>query len=317
MKSKKIWIPLVVVAAFVGILLKMSVFYTASYEIPAVTLGDDFQVSILKREAALGPTPGTNKTFQWAFPDKRKTPVALVHLHGFSGTRKEIAPIPERIAEAARSNLFMTRLTGHGLGSEAMGKLTAEDLLKDAEEAMAVGRRMGEKTVLIGVSTGAMLALEMAFKHPDQAAGLILISPNFRPSRAASVLLKGPLGKWIARNYVKEHRWNPSSRDEAMYWTTSYPAVALHEMMNLLSWINARNLNAVRAPALLYLSAADKVVSIDLIREKMKSYGGPLQIEELPSADHVLVGDLKGAANNEAFLAKAIPFVQALTSLER
>lgn len=221
MKSKKVWIPLVVIAALVGIALKMSALYTASYDVPPVVLGDDFQVSILKQEASLRPTPGTNKTFQWAFPDKRKTPLSLVSLHGFSATRKEISPIPEKIAEALQSNLFMTRLTGHGLGSEAMGLVKAEDLLRDAEEAMAVANRMGDKTVLIGVSTGALLALEMAFKYPERVAGLILISPNFRPSRADSVFLKGPLGKWIAKAYVKEHHWKASSAEEERYCVLS------------------------------------------------------------------------------------------------
>ncbi|MBX3040818.1 MAG: alpha/beta fold hydrolase [Bdellovibrionaceae bacterium] len=311
MKSKKVWIPLVVLAALVGLLLKLSVLYTASYEIPATVLGDDFQISILKQEASLGLVPGTNKTFQWANPDKRKTPVSIVSLHGFSATRKEIAPIPEKIAEALGSNLFMTRLTGHGLGADGMGKIQAEDLLKDAEEAMAIGQRMGEKTVLIGVSTGALLALELAFKYPDQVAGLILVSPNFRPSRAASLVLKGPLGHWIAENYVKEHRWKASSAEEERYWTTAYPAVAVHEMMNLLSWINQRDLRSIKVPALLAFSPTDRVVSVDLIRKRMKTYGGPLEIEEV-SADHVLVGDIKTPSNNEAFLAKAIPFVRAL-----
>lgn len=312
MKSKKVWIPLVVVAALVGLVLKMSVLYTATYDVPAVVLGDDFQVTILRQEAALGLRPGTNKTFQWAFPDKRKTPFALVQLHGFSATRKEIAPLPEKLAEATRSNLFMTRLTGHGLGSEAMGRLKAEDLLRDAEEAMAVGEKMGEKIVLIGVSTGATLALEMASKYPDRVAGLILISPNFRPSRAASLLLKGPIGEWIAENYVKEHRWKSSSPEEELYWTTSYPARALHEMMNLLSWLNRVDLKTVKAPAILYNSTMDKVVSLDLIRKRMKTYGGPLRIEEIADADHVLIGDIKGAANNESFLEKTTAFVLSL-----
>ena len=311
MKSKKLWVLLIVVAALVGVVLKMSVLYNATYDVPAVVLGDDFQISILKQEIALNPTPGTNKMFQWAFADKRKTPLSLVSLHGFSATRKETAPIPEKLAEAVHSNLFMTRLTGHGLGSDAMGKLTAEDLLKDAEESMAVAERMGEKTVLLGTSTGALLALEMAFKYPQRVAGLILISPNFRPARADSLLLKGPLGKWIAVNYVKEHHWRASSAEEERYWTTSYPAVALHEMMNLLSWINRRDLSTLKMPALLFLSTEDRVVSVELIRERMKSYGGPLSTEEV-TGDHVLVGDLKTPANNDAFLAKAIPFLQSL-----
>lgn len=81
--------------------------------------------------------------------------------------------------------------------------------------------------------------------------------------------------------------------------------------MNLLSWINRRDLASIKTPALLFFSPSDRVVSVDLIRQRMKTYGGPLETEEM-TADHVLVGDIKSPSNNEAFLAKAIPFLRSL-----
>lgn len=36
--------------------------------------------------------PNTEKTIIWTNPEKTKTPIAIVYLHGFSATRQESAP---------------------------------------------------------------------------------------------------------------------------------------------------------------------------------------------------------------------------------
>lgn len=313
MSSKRVVLGILLTVAVALLLLAQgSVFYQANYSVGPVSLDPNYQLVILRDEIQAGANPGTNKTFIWRSEDRAKTDFALIQLHGFSATRREMAPLPERIAEKTHSNLFMTRLTGHGLGSEGMALVTAEALLRDAEEAIAVGREMGERIVLLGTSTGATLAIEMAARHPEVVAGLILVSPNFRPARPESVLLKGPVGRWVAKNFVKEHRWQPSSDDESKFWTTTYPATAIHELMNLLSFLNRRDLGLVKTPALLVSSDRDQVVSVDLIQSRMATYGGPLKIEVFEGAHHVLAGDIKGPENNDRFVDMAVGFLESL-----
>ncbi len=66
--------------------------------------------------------PGTEKALVWADAPGQQTEFAIVFLHGFSASRQEIAPIPQTLAQQLRANLFLTRFTGHGRGSEAMAE---------------------------------------------------------------------------------------------------------------------------------------------------------------------------------------------------
>jgi alpha-beta hydrolase superfamily lysophospholipase len=103
-------------------------------------------------------------------------------VHGFSATRQEIAPVPERVAAALGANLFETRLAGHGRERDGLVDVRAEQWLDDGRELLGVGRALGERLTLIGTSTGATLALALA-SHPDFRVvdSLVLISPNFGP----------------------------------------------------------------------------------------------------------------------------------------
>lgn len=299
-----------IIAILLALAAALSLLWVADFAPKPVDLEPGFETKILAREAALPLKPGVNKAFRWVHEDKSSTPTSLVFLHGFSATRKEIAPLPELLAERMGMNLFMTRLTGHGMDSEAMGRLTAEELLRDAEEAMAIGRRMGSRVVLLGVSTGASLALALAQRYPEKIAALVLLSPNFRPRRAASLLLKGPLGGIIAREVVREHSWTPTSAAEEAAWTTRYPAVAIHEMMNLLSWVNSFDLSATRVPLLMMYSDVDTVVSVERMKRKFAAYGGPKELFEVTGAHHVLAGDLKSPETTAPVLEKIESFLR-------
>lgn len=301
---------LVILAGILGLAASTSLLWEANFKPEPASLDPDFEVQMMQQEAALPLNPGVNKTLRWVHEDKSPTPRSLVFLHGFSATRKEIAPLPEMLAERLGMNLFMTRLTGHGMDGEAMGKLTAEDLLRDAEEAMAVGRRMGKKVVLLGVSTGGTLALTLARRYPEKVDAMVLLSPNFRPSRGESLLLKGPFGKLLAKNFIGDHSWQPDSLEEEMAWTTRYPALAIHEMMDLLSWVNEFDLSKMKTPLFVLYSDVDRVVSVERMHRKFQSYGGPKKIFEVTGAHHVLAGAIKSPETTELVFQKIVDFLE-------
>ena len=143
----------------------------------------DLTELLARGEAAVherrGVIDGAEKRIVWAGEPGERTELVLIYLHGFSATRQEIAPVPEQIAAALGANLFETRLSGHGLENDALANVRAEAWLDDGIEALAIGRALGERLVLIGTSTGATLALAMA-GHPDFTAvdALVFLSPN-------------------------------------------------------------------------------------------------------------------------------------------
>lgn len=140
--------------------------------------------------------PDAEARVVWASPDRPgRTPLAVVYLHGFSACRQETAPFCARLAASLGANLFEARLRGHGRSQDAMGEATAEDWLADAAQALAIGRLLGERVVVVGCSTGATLAAWCA--GPGRASdleALILLSPNFAIHHPAAFLMTGPWG---------------------------------------------------------------------------------------------------------------------------
>ena len=114
----------------------------------------------------------------WAREDRARTPLSLVYVHGFSASKAELRPVPDRAAERLGANLFFTRLTGHGRDGAAMGTARAEDWMRDMAEAVAVGKALGERVVLMGTSMGgALTALAAPVLAQDSAASAEASAP--------------------------------------------------------------------------------------------------------------------------------------------
>ena len=121
------------------------------------SIGDDVDAYLAAENAA---TPnlreGLGKEVIWAYPaSKARTPLAIVYVHGFSASKGEIRPLPDMVAASLGANLFFTRLTGHAQDSAAMGAATVNDWINDYAEAIAIGRRIGDRVIVhSGTSNG-------------------------------------------------------------------------------------------------------------------------------------------------------------------
>ena len=260
--------------------------------------------------------PNTEKRIRWQTPGKR-TEWAVVYLHGFSATRQEIAPATEMIADALGANLFETRLTGHGRTEGVMQEMRAEDWLNDATEALAIGTRIGERTVLIGTSTGATLALAMS-GHPSmqQVDAIVAISPNFGPDDPAASWVTRPGGPLLTRAMLGDTRtWEPRNEQQALYWSTSYPTAAIIEVMRLIDLANKTMSTRLDHALLVLMSPNDGVVSPHLILEAVAKIDAPRvelqQYEEVGDLmNHVLAGDILSPENTAAVVSTVVEFVR-------
>jgi esterase/lipase len=261
--------------------------------------------------------PGAEKTIVWAHPDRRRTPLAVVYLHGYTATRQEVAPLCDQLAAALGANLFYTRLAGHGRAPAALGEASAEDWLRDAAEALAIGRALGERVVVVGTSTGGTLALWLA-QRPEAAdiAAQILVSPNLGPRDERSTLLAGPWGYQLQRWLIgEEYRWQPANERQAKYWTWKYPARALVPMMALVKSVRDSPLEGIRVPTLVIHSPRDSVVSPARIEAAYARLGAPMKrivkVEDSEDrAHHVLAGDILAPSGTAALLAPMLDFVR-------
>ncbi|MGB3554791.1 MAG: alpha/beta fold hydrolase, partial [Jannaschia sp.] len=125
----------------------------------ASTVPGDLDGWLADREGQVpGLEPAAAKRILWAGLPGRRTDLVLVYLHGFSATSWELRPVPDRIGAALGANVFLTRLAGHGIDGTALAEARAGDWIEDLAEAMAIARRLGDRIVVIGTSTGGTLA---------------------------------------------------------------------------------------------------------------------------------------------------------------
>jgi alpha-beta hydrolase superfamily lysophospholipase len=240
--------------------------------------------------------PGDGKRILWAGAKGAQTRLAIVYVHGFSASPAEIRPVPEEVARALGANLFFTRLTGHGRMAEAM----------------EIGRRLGQRVVVIGTSTGGTLAA-IAATDPQLNAGLagtVLISPNFGVQGVAQTLLDAPLAEhWAALVAGDTRSFDPINAEQAQHWTTSYPTAALFPMARLIRAAREADYAAATTPALFLYSPADQVIDPALIPPVANAWGGPTDLEprDMQGDDdpfaHVIAGDILSPGQTEPVIA--------------
>ena len=168
--------------------------------------------------------PGAEKYIQWADPNKKgKTPLCVVFFHGWSACRQEGRPVVGRMAKALNANLYCGRLPGHG--RQAMTTLDVESssptspkttikspcgqaLLEEALphqvflsalDSLRVGLSLGDRVVLVGMSTGGTLATWLAsLMLSDDFQSLVDEGHSASPSTSSTTKQQLPLRERLA-----------------------------------------------------------------------------------------------------------------------
>ena len=183
---------------------------------------------------------------------KHKTAYSIVYLHGFSASKMEGAPTHMEIAKKFGCNLYLARLSQHGIDTtDALINMTPDNLWETAKQAYAIGKQLGEKVILMGTSTGGTLALQLAAAYPD-VSGLILYSPNIAINDPNAWLINNPWGLQIAR-LVKGSDYNIIKADSvySKYWNTKYRLEAVASVEELLETkMNASTFQSIKQPVL-------------------------------------------------------------------
>lgn len=226
--------------------------------------------------------PNNEARIVWANDSvKQKTPYAIVYLHGFSASQEEGNPVHQQIAKQFGCNLYLARLSEHGIDTtDALINMTAASLFESAKEAYAIGKQIGEKVILMGTSTGCTLALQLAAIYPE-IAGLVLYSPNIAIKDPNAWLLNNPWGLQIARmvkgsNYMGVQKEHPLYQQ---YWNTKYRLEATVQLEELLeTTMTKENFVKVKQPLLvLYYykdeQEQDPVVSVDAMKKMFAEVG--------------------------------------------
>lgn len=265
-----------------------------------VSLPQDLEIYLANQENRFDDIiTGTEKTIIWAGEKGAQTDFSIVYIHGFSATRQETAPLAEIVAKRLGANLFYTRMTGHGRTGAAMLEGSVNRWLNDTVQAFEIGKRIGRKIIMMGVSTGATAVTWLAAQpHLENLAACILMSPNFGPADPKAGILTWPWGEKIAEMFIgKERSWQADNQAQDRYWTNRYPTAALLPMMGLVKLVRKMDLDRIQVPMLVLHSPDDHVVSPKAIEKAFAAMGSPRKtripftLAQDPD-QHVLAGDI-------------------------
>jgi pimeloyl-ACP methyl ester carboxylesterase len=270
-----------------------------------------------REDSVAGVAPRFRKGIRWHdATHESRTPLAIVYLHGFSATRAELSPVVERVADSLGANVFFTRLAAHGrVDGEAFRSVTPQQWIDDAREALAIGKRLGDRVVVIATSTGAVLAMHLAAESRDSSApaALVLASPNHEPADWRARFIAGPFGPLLARAIGGQyHGFTPANAAQAALWTTRYRSEGVAALMDLVLYGQTIDVSRITVPLLTLYTHKDDVVRVDLIRSRHEAFGSRLKrIIDVPEAtNHVLAGDAMGPRAVDPVVASILKFVR-------
>jgi alpha-beta hydrolase superfamily lysophospholipase len=273
-----------------------------------------------QQEAAIPQLrPQAAKGIVWHQGQRRRTPWAVVYLHGFTASRLETEPLAEWVAQELGANLFYTRLSGHGVPAEALATVRVADWLADAVEAVRIGHALGERVLVIGTSTGATLGAWLA-QRPD-AVGVpierqVWISPNFGPADRRTALLTGPWGAQLARAITGGRVGAPSDDPRInAAWTRVYPVEALLPMMALVERVREGDWSRAAMPVLVFYSPRDRVVDPDQTVRMVQRLPHPgTRLERVEDSSdqeqHVLAGAFRSPGNTQRLAERIVRWVR-------
>ncbi len=187
---------------------------------------------------------------------------AVLLIHGFTASPRELRPLGE-ILLRHNFTVYGIRLEGHGTNPADLARRKAEEWLATVERGYQSLAEMNLRVSAAGLSTGALLALQLALTHPLEK--LILLSP-FLKLRHFLAPFAGPLSVLIPY----QNRGIPAAEQPFYYRQRPLKGVA---QINRLRRRISRRLHRLTTPTLVLASAGDVTVAPGTAEALFKKLG--------------------------------------------
>lgn len=248
--------------------------------------------------------PDNEARIIWADSSKAKTKFSVVYLHGFSASQEEGDPVHENFAKKFGCNLYLARLADHGIDTtENLFYFTPDRWWESSKQALAIGKAIGEKVIIMSTSTGGTVALMLAAQYPEDVFALINMSPNVAINDPNAWLANDPWGLQIARLVIGgKERVVSTDTVTGKYWNNQYRLESVVQLEELIeAAMTKETFRKVHCPVLnLYYykneQEQDHSVKVSAILEMNKQLAAPDSMKEaiaIPGAgNHVLASHL-------------------------
>lgn len=245
--------------------------------------------------------PDNEARIIWNDSTRKKTPYSVVYLHGFSASQEEGDPIHTGFAREFGCNLYLARLADHGVDTtDQLLYFTGDRFWQTAKEALAIGKALGDKVIIMSTSTGGTVALMLAAQYPQDVFALINMSPNIAINNPTAWLLNNPWGLQIARIVLGgKNQVIPFEEERKKYWNSVYRIEALTQLQEMIEdKMNDDTFKAVTCPSLtMYYykdeEHQDNTVKVSAMLEMNAALGTPADSKftvAIPEAGSHVIG---------------------------
>jgi carboxylesterase len=182
-------------------------------------------------------------------------------LHGFTGNPYSMRPLAEALNQRGFA-VDLPRLPGHGTHWRDLMRTRYSDWFAEAERAFEALRRTSARIVVIGLSMGGTLALDLASRRNRELAGVVTINAAILDRKDLAAKLAPLLERIVFAVPAKAAGLTPNDiakpgGDERAY--PIVPSAAGNSLMRELPRIRDA-LPTLRAPMLVAWSRADHSV---------------------------------------------------------
>ena len=237
-----------------------------------------------------------------------RTGVLLIH--GLGGTPIELKLVAKGLARNG-FKVYCCQLAGHCGSAEDLTATKWEDWYTSVEEAFNVLRKDCDTIVAGGHSMGAVLAMHLAAKHPEDVHGLALYAPTLWYDGWAmpwyrfmlTFAMKSPVGRWAVRNFYSFVETEPygikdptiravvvaamQSGDSTLAGVLTTPGEAVIQLYRLVNVVK-HELKTIEAPAFIVQAREDDFSSLRNTEYLQRHLGGLVDTLILDDSYHIV-----------------------------
>ena len=189
--------------------------------------------------------------------------IAVLLVHGFTGTPYEMRFLGERLADAGFHSRGV-RLPGHGTTTQDLDRTTWEDWARAVEQGFDELLQTFPKVAVVGQSLGGLLALHLASKRPEVAAVCSLAAPLWLAGLSARVAGWATSGKLSWLDKIPKLGGSDVLDANVRRENPSYRAVPIKALAQLAAFMKIADasLDQIKQPVLVIHGKHDHTASV-------------------------------------------------------
>lgn len=231
--------------------------------------------------------------------------LGVLVLHGFTSSTDTVDGLLP-LLENERIEYERPVLRGHGTRYQDLRNVTAKDWYEDAQKALISIVSRVDRVVVVGLSMGGLVSLQLAMEHADKLAGVVVVAPALRVLDRLAPL--APLMSKVIRYWTSPNSFHDP---ECAKHCTNYPKFPMDAFVSLQRYAATieQRLAEVSVPICILHSKVDQIIapkSASIIYERVRSEHR--KIVWFEKSGHEMMQDMEA----DAVLGEIMTFIKSL-----